>query len=124
MYEEDQGWWKNFYEGQKGQASRITVSPAPEVDEPTYKVVGPIKRVDQRDTMQSRMVLKPETPEYEDFYKRNPEHKEWDDSNRKILKNAVEKHRKLHPLGLHFQPTVFSTRHILGTPEMVRGESE
>ena len=46
------------------------------------------------------------------------------DSNRKILKKAVEKHRKLDPLRVHFQPTVFSTRHILGTPEMVRGESE
>ncbi|MBW1775242.1 MAG: hypothetical protein JRJ82_20505, partial [Deltaproteobacteria bacterium] len=74
MYGEDQGWWKKFYKGQKGQVSRLTVSPAPEVDEPTYKVVGPIERVDQRDTMQSRTVLKPETPEYEDYYKRHPEH--------------------------------------------------
>ncbi len=124
MYREDQEWWKKFHEAQKRQAVRITVSHAPEVDIPTYRVVGPIERVDQRDTMQSRMVLKPETPEYEDYYQRHPEHKEWDDTNRKILKKAVEKHRKSDPLGVHFQPTVFSTRHILGTPEMVRGESE
>ena len=124
MYDIDKKWWKNFYKGLHGQVDELTISPALEVENPTYKVVGPIERVDQRDTMQSRSVLKPNTPEYEDYYSRHPEHKAWDDENRQILKEATEKHKKNDPLGVHFQPTIFSTRHILGTPEIVRGQSE
>ena len=124
MYRRDRKWWEKFYKGLVRQVNEIRVSPAPEVEEPTYKVVGKIERVDQRDTMQSRMVLKPETPEYEDYYSRHPEHKEWDDKNKEMLKKSVERCRQSDPLGVHFQPTVFATRHVLGAPEIVSGEAE
>lgn len=41
-----------------------------------------MKRIDERDTMFARMNYKAETPQYEDYYKRNPEKKELDDAIR------------------------------------------
>jgi ferredoxin len=106
------------------QIRELKISPPPEVDEPTYKVVDKIERVDQRDTMQSRAVLKPGTPEYEDYHKRHPEHKEWDDRSREVLLKATQRHSESDPLGVQLQPNVFSTRHILGAAEIVEGKAE
>ena len=117
-------WWKGFRRGLARQVSDLKISPPPEVEEPTYKVVGEIGRVDQRDTMQSRVVFRPGTAEYEDYYSRHPEHKEWDDRCRETWANATRRHAQSDPLGVQFQPNVFSTRHVLGTPDIVRGESE
>ena len=83
-----------------------------------------IERVDQRDTAQSRTVLRPGTPECEDYYKRHPEHKGWDDRCREVLSKATKRHFESDPLGVQLQPNVFYTRHILGAPEIVEGKAE
>ena len=41
------------------------VSPPPEVEKPTYKIVAPIDRYDQRDHPNARAVLIPGSVEYE-----------------------------------------------------------
>jgi ferredoxin len=125
MHWEDRKWWKKFHKGLAEQSRLINCSPPPEVDKPTYKVVGEIKRVDQRDTIQSRMMVKdPNSPEYEDYYSRHPEFKEIDEKNRAILRNSLQKHFRIDPLGAHFQSNVFATRHVLGLPEMVEPGNE
>jgi ferredoxin len=124
MNEKERKWWKGFRQGLRRQSEEFGVSPPPEVEEPTYKVVGEIGRVDQRDTRQSRSMLKPGTPEYEDYYRRHPEHKEWDDKGRAILSKRTERNFMTDPLGAQLQPEVFSTRHLLGAPGLVRGEGE
>jgi hypothetical protein len=70
--EKDKRWWKGFRRGLAGQVSDLKISPPPEVKKPTYRVVGEIERVDQRDTVQARVALKPGTSEYEEYYARHP----------------------------------------------------
>ena len=42
----------------------------------------PKKRIDERDIMFSRRLLEPRTPQFEDYYARNPDKKVWDDKFR------------------------------------------
>ena len=58
MQQADKKWWKRFHAGLAEQSSFITCKPAPEVDEPTYRIVGPIDRVADGDTVQSRIMVK------------------------------------------------------------------
>ena len=69
--------------------------PAPEVEKPTYKVLGEIERVDQRDTAHSRIdVWKPGSKKYEDYYTNlHPEWKEMDDET-KAMAYASSKRRQ------------------------------
>ena len=122
MYVNDTAWWKGFRLGLICQSQDFEALSAPEVEQPTYKVVGEISRVDQRDTRQSRSVLQPGTPEYQDYYARHPEHKEWDDKGRAVLSKVTESNFRTDPLGAQLQPEVFSTRHLLGDPDLVRGQ--
>lgn len=124
MIHKDKKWWNWFYSGLVSRAVELKVSSPPEVDHPTYKVVGEIHRVDQRDTVQFRMVLKPETSEYEEYYGRHRGMRDWDDRNRETLKSSIQHHREADPLGAHFVPAVFSIRAMLGDPHIVRGQSE
>ena len=120
----DRKWWKGFRRGLAGQVSDLKISPPPEAGKPTYRVAGEIERVDQRDTIQARVVLKPGTSEYEEYYTRHPEHKEWDDKCHETLSRATKRHFQADPLGVQLQPNVFSTRHILGAPDIVEGKAE
>src|SRR5271157_666682 len=122
MSENNTDWWKGFRRGLRRQSEDFGALSPPEVEVPTYKVVGEMTRVDQRDTRQSRSVLQPGTPEYEDYYARHPEHKEWDDKGRAILSKITESNFRTDPLGAQLQPEVFSTRHLLGDPDLVRGQ--
>lgn len=124
MDSKDIKWWKGFRKGLREQARSINVSPPPHVDEPTYKVVSSMERVDQRDTIQSRAALRPGTPEYDEYHSAHPENKEWDDKCSETLLKATEDHALSDPLGVQFQPNVFSTRHLLGNPDIVRGGGE
>lgn len=124
MDQRDTRWWKGFRKGLREQARGLRVSPPPEVDEPTYKVVGAVDRVDQRDTIQSRAALRPGTPEYDAYHASHPEHKEWDDRCLETLLKATQNHSTADPLGVQFQPNVFSTRFLLGNPEIVRGKGD
>ena len=46
MNHNDTIWWKGFRKGLMQQIRELKISPPPEVDEPTYKVVDKIERVD------------------------------------------------------------------------------
>ena len=74
----DKKWWKQFYKAGSMRQGPALITPPPEVDQPTYEVVGEISRIDQRDTVQSRVVLKQGSHEYEDYYSRHPELKAGD----------------------------------------------
>jgi hypothetical protein len=125
MFNEDIGWWKSFHKGLAEQSRFLKCRPAKEVDHPTYEVVGEIERVDQRDTVQSRLMMKDkDSPEYQDYYARRPERKEVDDKMRANLTTALKSHFKADPLGAFFQSNVFATRHFLGEPELIEPGKE
>ncbi|MBW1800667.1 MAG: hypothetical protein JRJ85_08045 [Deltaproteobacteria bacterium] len=125
MFDEDTRWWKSFHKGLAEQSRYLKCNPGKEVDHPTYEVVGEIERVDQRDTIQSRTMLKhEESPEYRDYYSRHPERKEEDDKMRANLTTALKKHFQADPLGAFFQSNVFASRTILGQPEMIEPGKE
>lgn len=119
--ENERKWWESYRRGLGAQARALKISPPPEVDAPTYEVVGEIGRVDQRDSIQSRMALKPGTPEYEAYYTRCPEKKEWDDGLRAIQKKGIGKLNQADPIGSKFLPGVFFTRDVLGEPDLIDG---
>jgi len=125
MLEQDIKWWKGFHKGLAEQSRFLRCRPAPEVDQPTYEVLGEIERVDQRDTIQARTMVKDkESPEYKEYYGRHPERKEADDKMRANLTTALKEHFKADPLGAFFQSNVFATRHILGLPELIEPGKE
>lgn len=64
-----------------------------------YKQSNPRKRIDERDTMFSRNELKPGSENYNDYYKRNPDRKELDDSWRikaGLLKKGSSQYNPFH----------------------------
>lgn len=125
MARREEKWWRNHHKGLQEQARYISCTPAKEVDKPTYEVREEIERVDQRDTIQSRMMVKnQESHEYKDYYSRHPERKEADDDMRSKLYTAIEEHFDVDPLGAYFQSNVFATRHMLGLPEMIEPGKE
>ena len=125
MYERDTRWWKGFHAGLAEQSRFLRCNPGKEVDHPTYEVVGEIERVDQRDTIQSRTMLKDtESEEYKEYYSRHPEKKEADDRMRDNLHTSLERHFEVDPLGAFFQSNVFASRRILGEPEMIEPGKE
>jgi len=116
MLEKDRKWWKSFHKGLAEQSRYIKSSPPPEVDQPTYEVVGEIERLDQRDTIQSRMMIKdPNSPEYMDYYSRHPEFKEIDDKSG-IMIPSGHLTRKIKPKN-RIGETAFSNLgpYIIGT---------
>jgi len=101
---------------------RNVFSPPPEVEKPTYEVVGDVERYDQRDHPTARAYLVPGSNEYDDYYSRHPELKEWDDENRKRRAKQDEKWREADPIGSQFGPSVFYSRRVLGLPDIVEGK--
>ncbi|MFC1906957.1 4Fe-4S dicluster domain-containing protein [Chloroflexota bacterium] len=97
------------------------VRPAPEVDQPTYQIVDTVERYDQRDHPNSRILLKSGTPEYEDYYSRHPEHKEWDDENRRIWANSLKHNVEKDPVNQQMRPATFYGRYVLGANSIVDG---
>ena len=98
------------------------VSPPPEVENPTYEIVGRVERYDQRDHPNARAVLVAGSMEYEDYYRRHPELKNWDDENR----SRDARHRKAFqdedPIGAQMAPSVFYGRRVLGLSDIVEGK--
>jgi len=97
------------------------VTAPPEVSHPTYEVVDTVERYDQRDHPTARAYLVPGSEEYEDYYSRHPEFKEWDDENRRRRAEQSEQWRVKNPIGSQFGPSVFYSRRVLGLPEIVEG---
>jgi len=97
---------------------------APERERPTYDIVGDVERYDQRDHPTARAYLVPGTTEYEEYYGRHPELKEWDDENRRRRGKDHARAQKEDPIGSQFGPSVFYSRRVLGLPEIVEGTVE
>jgi len=97
------------------------VRPAPEVDQPTYDIVGPVERFDMRDEASVRVHLRPGTPDYEEYYARRPENKEWDDELRRIRARAYENNWGKDPINEQFLPSVFYSMAVQGQPSVVDG---
>lgn len=100
------------------------VRPAPQVDNPTYEIVGTVERYDQRDHPNARAVLKPGTKEYALYYAAHPEFKEWDDENRRLLADAVKRNQEKDPVNQQFRPASFYGRYVLGLPPIVDGTAQ
>lgn len=57
--------------------------------EPRYKVVGKLKRFDERDNVQARNTLEPGSANYLEFYARHPEWEQMDAVTRELSKKMV-----------------------------------
>ncbi len=95
--------------------------PPREVDKPTYEIVGPVERYDQRDHPTARFGLVPGGPDYEEYYSRHPEFREWDDENRRLRSHALSSNRKKDPVNSRFGEAAFLGRRLLGTRDIVGG---
>jgi len=99
-----------------------SISPPPEVEHPTYKIMGEVRRYDQRDHPTARAYMMPGSAEYGEYYRRRPERKEWDDENRSRRAKQEEKWRQTDPIASQFGPSVFYSRRVLGLPDVVEGK--
>src|SRR4030042_6784901 len=99
-----------------------SVSPPPEVKHPTYQVISKVQRYDQRDHATARVDLVPGSAEYDEYYNRHPERKEWDDENRSRRAKQENKWRQVDPIAPQLGPSVFYSRRVLGLPEIVEGK--
>lgn len=95
---------------------------SPEREQPTYEIVGKVEQYDQRDHPTARAYLVPGSMEYEEYYGRHPELKEWDDENRRRRGKDEARGRLEDPIGSQFGPSVFYSRRVLGLPEIVEGK--
>ncbi len=64
---------------------------------PRYKIAGKMERFDERENVQARNTLVPETEEYREFYRAHPGWEEKDKETRELSKHPVG-----HPLDLPF----------------------
>lgn len=80
----------------------LTVFLIPTGKNKKYRQVVPPTQIDERDTMFSRNELKPETVEFEEYYKNNPEKRKPDDAFRK-------KPGLLHPGSSQYNPFHFAS---------------
>jgi len=100
----------------------ILFKPAPEVEQPTYEIVGPVERFDMQDKGTSRMRLTPGSPEYEEFYASKPQFsKEYDEELKRLKVQSHEFNWKRDPINEQLLPAFFGTMGIFGSPSIVEG---
>ena len=95
----------------------------PEVENPTYEVVGPTERVDARDYVFSRMALDEGTPWYEEYYSRHPELKAVDDKNRTRARTVGDKLLEKRPITEQMSISTFSRAWIFGRPDYFKHQA-
>lgn len=98
--------------------------PPRAVDKPTYEIVGAVERYDQRDSSSARLVLKPGTPEYEEYYSRKPDTEEYDSENRRLRAIAYQKKRERDRINPELDAATFYGRYVLGAESIVLGTSQ
>jgi ferredoxin len=99
----------------------ILSRPAPEVDKPTYEIVGEVERFDMRDEALARVLLVPGTEDYKEYYSRKPELQEFDDELRRIRAAAYVKNWEKQPINSQFLPSTFYSMSVLATKDAVHG---
>jgi ferredoxin len=92
-------------------------SPPPEVDKPTYEVVGPPERYDCRDHVFARIPLREGTRAFEDYYYRHPEKREYDARNRRRAKQAGTELLENDPLNEQLAVSAFSRAWVMSRPD-------
>jgi len=100
------GAWRNY-----------VFSQPPEVDQPTYKIVGPTERVDGRDYIFARIALDEGGDWYNEYYSRHPELKESDDKSRHRGRQLGEKMLLERPITEQMAIATFSRAWIFGRPD-------
>lgn len=93
-----------------------------EVNAPTYDVVAPLERFDERDNLFAREWLVPGSPEAEEHYSRHPEHEDRDQFLRGFVqqKYGLDREKERVPDDAFF-PSVFSPAAALALPDIVDG---
>lgn len=109
---------------QAGSWRKAVFSQPPEVEKPTYEIVGPTERVDARDHVFSRINLDPCTPWYEDYYRRHPELEDIDDKSRRRAMIMGEKLLAKEPLIEQMSIATFSRGWIFGRPDYFRHQAK
>ena len=103
------GSWRNY-----------VFSQPPEVDHPTYKIVGPTERVDGRDYIFARIALDEGSDWYNDYYGRHPEVRESDDRSRRRGHELGEKMLLERPITEQMAISTFSRAWIFGRPDYLK----
>jgi len=98
--------------------------PPRAVEKPTYEIVGEVERYDQRDSSSARLLIKPGTPEYEEYYSRKPGTEEYDSENRRLRAIAYQKKRERDRVNPELDAATFYGRHVLGEKSIVLGTSQ
>jgi reductive dehalogenase len=96
---------------------------AHEVDRPTYEVVGPLERFDERDTMFARDALAPGSPEELEYHRLHPELVEIDRRLSRFIQEKIDNPPEDpdDPLNEAFYEATFGSVAALGQPDSVDG---
>ena len=95
----------------------LAFTPAPEVDEPTYKIVGATKKYDCRDHVFARIAMKIGSSAYKDYYTRHPEKKALDDEHRDRAEKSGKKLVQEDPINERLSISGFSRGWIMSRPD-------
>jgi ferredoxin len=86
------------------------------VTKPRYKVTGNLERFDERENVQARNALEPESDSYKEFYQRHPEWEEKDWETRELSKKPIG-----HPLDLPFFLQQIGNLARIGVEHLIEG---
>jgi reductive dehalogenase len=94
-----------------------------EVERPTYEVVGPLERYDERDTVFARDALVPGSPEERQYHQLHPELVEVDRRLRRFIEDKIDSppEEPKDPLNEAFYDATFGSVAHLGQPDAVDG---
>ncbi|MFH1350957.1 MAG: reductive dehalogenase [Pseudomonadota bacterium] len=95
----------------------LTFAPPPEVDKPTYEIVGSIERYDCRDHVFARIAMRNGSPPYEDYYQRHPEKDALDEKNRERAEKSGQKLVQADPVNERLAISGFSRAWIMSRPD-------
>jgi reductive dehalogenase len=96
---------------------------AHEVERPTYEVVGPLERFDERDTVFAREALAPGSPEEREYHARRSELVEIDRRLARFIQQKIDSPPEVpeDPLNEAFYETTFGSVAPLAQPDAVDG---
>lgn len=96
---------------------------AHEVQRPTYEVVGPLERFDERDTVFAREAYLPGTPAEREYHARHPELVEIDHRLARFIQEKIDNPPEVpeDPLNEAFYETTFGSVAPLAQPDAVDG---
>jgi hypothetical protein len=112
MMDLDVGTWKFF-----------SYSPPPEVDRPTYEIVGPTERYNSMEHQFSRIALG-DSPLYADYYESHPKQKEIDEKNREYSEKTGRKLIDQDPINEALAITTFARAIFLGSQKQLVKKAE